>query len=163
MIVTAWCGAECASAFLWKSCNVGKGVTSHKFFKTMFLSKMVIFSLSWSRYRLVFFSCTHLGEKMVLFCKFFYLQNTDYNQLNKCRNKRSKNIFYFFLGLLGPIFLFTSVLSSWINVPHVKQIKEHMSDHFLYCNHMFKSLLASQIVQLLYPIIGNVPLNIQSK
>jgi len=55
------------------------------------------------------------------------------------------------------------VLSSWINVPHVNQIKEHMSDHFLYCNHMSKSLLASQIVQLLYPIIGNVPLNVQPK
>lgn len=65
--------------FLWKSCNIGKGVISHKFFKTMILSKMVIFYLSWSRYKLVFFSCIHLGEKMVLFCKFFYLQNTDYN------------------------------------------------------------------------------------
>lgn len=48
-------------------------------------------------------------------------------------------------------------------MPHVNQIKEHMSDHFLYCNHMSKSLLASQIVQPLYPIIGNVPLNVQSK
>lgn len=48
-------------------------------------------------------------------------------------------------------------------MPHVNQIKEHMSDHFLYCNHMSKSLLASQTVQLLYPIIGNVPLNVQSK
>lgn len=65
--------------------------------------------------------------------------------------------------MLGLVFLFTSVLSSWINVPRVNQIKEHMSDHFLYCNHMSKSLLASQIVQLLYPIIGNVPLNVQSK
>lgn len=55
------------------------------------------------------------------------------------------------------------MLSSGVYVPHVNQIKEHMSDHFLYCNHMSKSLLASQIVQLLYPIIGNVPQNVQAK
>lgn len=83
------------------------------------------------------------------------LANTEVRQL--------KLISIFSFRVLGLVFLFTSVPSSWINVPHVNQIKEHMSDHFLYCNHMSRSLLASQIVQLLYPIIGNVPLNVQSK
>lgn len=100
---------------------------------------------------------------MVLFGSFpvYKIQITTSLANTEMRQLKLFSIFSF--RVLGPVFLFTSVLSSWINVPRVNQIKEHMSDHFLYCNHMSKSLLASQIVQLLYPIIGNVPLNVQSK
>lgn len=128
------------------------------FYKNQLFSNLRSIGIDWW-----FVVASILGRKWFYFVCFPIYKILITTSLANTEIRQLKLFSVFSFRMLGPVFLFTFVLSSWINVPHVNQIKEHMSDHFLYCNHMSKSLLASQIVQLLYPIIGNVPLNVQSK